>query len=101
MNLHDFDRPAPMPGSQPPAPPSAQQLRYWQRTRRLTGLLLLIWLGVVFGLSYFARELSFDFFGWPFSFWVAAQGALLVFCLIVAVYAWAMHRLDQLHAGPG
>ena len=30
-----------------------------------------------------------------------AQGALLVFCLIVAVYAWAMHRLDQLHAGPG
>ncbi|MDY0743737.1 DUF4212 domain-containing protein [Paucibacter sp. R3-3] len=70
--------------------------RYWRRTRRLTGWLLCVWALVCFGITFFARELSaLRFFGWPFSFWVAAQGALLVFCGIVAYYAWAMGKLDQ------
>ena len=98
MNLHDFDRPAPQPNS---AETSARQLQYWQRTRRLTAWLLLVWLAVAFGLTYFARELSFDFFGWPSSFWVAAQGALAVFCVIVAFYARAMRKLDELYGQPG
>ena len=95
MNLHDFDRPSPQPSL---SQASARQLQYWQRTRRLTGCLLLLWLTVSFGLTYFARELRFDFFGWPFSFWVAAQGALAVFCVIVAYYARAMRKLDELYA---
>jgi putative solute:sodium symporter small subunit len=32
--------------------------------------------------------------GWPFAYWLAAQGALLAFVAIVAVYAWAMKRLQ-------
>lgn len=72
----------------------AQRQNYWLRTRRLTLWLLLIWAGVSFGLIYFARDLSFTFFGWPFSFWVASQGALLVYLAIVVYYAWAMRRLD-------
>jgi putative solute:sodium symporter small subunit len=75
-----------------------QQRRiYWRKTQRLTALLLMIWFGVSFGVSYFARELSFEFFGWPFSFWVASQGALVVYGLIIAFYAWYMGRLDALH----
>ncbi len=77
---------------------SHQQRRsYWRKTRRMTAVLMLVWFGVTFGVSYFARELSFDFFGWPFSFWVASQGALLVYGLIVAFYAWYMGRLDAQH----
>lgn len=82
-------------------PPSSDELRlrqYWQRTRRLTAGLLMIWAVVGFGMTYFARQLNFSFFGWPFGFWVAAQGALLVFAAIVAFYAYAMRRLDELHA---
>lgn len=60
----------------------------WQTTRGVTLLLLLIWVAVTFGLAFFARELSFDFLGWPFSFWVAAQGALLVYLALVALYAY-------------
>ncbi len=56
-----------------------------------------LWFGVTFGVAFFARELSFRFFGWPFSFWVASQGALIVFALIVWVYAHVMDRLDQAH----
>jgi putative solute:sodium symporter small subunit len=46
----------------------------------------------------FARDLNFSFFGWPFSFWVGAQGALGVYVLIVGVYAYLMNRLDEAHS---
>ena len=83
------------PGStSPTAAPPAKSTRYWRRTLRLTGVLLLLWFGVTFGIAFFARELDFDFFGWPFSFWVGAQGALIVYCLIIATYARSMARLD-------
>lgn len=71
--------------------------RYWSRTRRITALLMAAWLAVTFVVAYFARELSFAFFGWPFAWWVAAQGALLVYLLIVAFYAHYMSRLDREH----
>lgn len=70
---------------------------YWQKNLRLTGILLAIWFVVTFGVSYFARDLSFSFFGWPFSFWMASQGSLIVYCLIIWYYARTMNRLDQEH----
>ncbi len=71
--------------------------RYWRRNLRMTAFLLLIWFAVSFVVSFFARELSFNFFGWPFSFWVGAQGALFVYCLLIGFYAWYMNRLDIEH----
>lgn len=73
------------------------QRAYWRKTLRLTGLLLAVWFCVTFGVAFFARELNFMFFGWPFSFWVGAQGALVVYVLIVAFYAHAMAKLDEAH----
>ena len=77
--------------------PSDQQRRYWRKTLQLTAGLLLIWFLVSFVATYFARDLSFSFFGWPFSFWLGAQGGPLVYGLIIGFYAWAMHRLDVAH----
>jgi putative solute:sodium symporter small subunit len=74
---------------------TADRHAYWQRTRRLTAALFLVWLVVGLGLHFFAHALNFSFFGWPFSFWMAAQGSLLVFALLVGVYAWRMERLDR------
>ena len=71
--------------------------RYWRKTLALTGALLLVWLVVTFGVTYYARELNFRFFGWPFSFWMAAQGGLGIYVLIVAVYTAVMRRLDMRH----
>jgi putative solute:sodium symporter small subunit len=88
------------PGSAGPSPPAvSKSTLYWRRTLRLTGVLLLLWFGVTFGIAFFARELDFDFFGWPFSFWVASQGALLVYLVLVGVYAVAMRRLDEACGG--
>lgn len=68
---------------------------YWRKNLRITALLLSVWFFVTFVLVYFARDLNFTFFGWPFSFWVAAQGALVVYCLIIWYYARYMNKLDS------
>ncbi len=70
---------------------------YWQRVRRVTAALMLLWFVAGLAIHFFARDLSFPFFGWPFSFWMAAQGSLLIFLLIVVVYVWVMERLDREH----
>ena len=68
---------------------------YWSANLRITSILLTIWFLVTFVLVFFARDLNFRFFGWPFSFWVAAQGALIVYCLIIWFYAHHMNKLDH------
>lgn len=68
---------------------------YWSKNLRVTAILLAIWFVVTFVVSYFARDLSFNFFGWPFSFWMGAQGALVVYVAIIWFYASYMNKLDQ------
>lgn len=70
---------------------------YWRKNLRITGVLLGIWFVVTYVVAFFARDLSFTFFGWPFSFWVAAQGALVVYVVIIWYYARTMNRLDNEH----
>jgi putative solute:sodium symporter small subunit len=77
-----------------PVTPEAR-LAHWRTLRRWTLALLLVWVLVTFGVAWHARALDASFFGWPFSFWVAAQGALLVYLGLVGLYAWVMRRLDE------
>jgi putative solute:sodium symporter small subunit len=74
---------------------TARHQEYWGKNLRITAILLAIWFFVTFVVIYFARELTFSFFGWPFSFWVAAQGALVIYCLIIWFYARYMNNLDN------
>jgi len=68
---------------------------YWSKNLRITTILLGIWFVVTFVVAWFARELSFTFMGWPFSFWVGAQGALVVYVWIIWYYARYMNNLDM------
>lgn len=61
----------------------------------LRTVLLLVWALASFGLMFFARDLQMHMGAWPFSFWLAAQGLLVVFVLIVFVYAWAANRAEH------
>ena len=72
-----------------------RQQEYWRRKLVLTAILLAIWFVVTFVVGFYARELSFNFFGWPFSFYVGAQGALVIYVLIIWYYARRMNQLDQ------
>jgi putative solute:sodium symporter small subunit len=45
---------------------------------------------------YYAAELNtLSFLGFPLGFYILAQGALIVFLLIVVAYVFAMNRLDR------
>jgi putative solute:sodium symporter small subunit len=68
--------------------------RYWRSNLRLTGSLMAIWFITSFAAAFYARELSQVFLGWPLSFYISAQGALLVYVLLVWFYARTMRRLD-------
>lgn len=69
---------------------------YWQKNLRLTGILLAIWFVVTFVIGWFARDLqSITFLGFPFSFYMGAQGSLIIFVLIIWYYARTMNKLDR------
>jgi putative solute:sodium symporter small subunit len=74
---------------------------YWRSTQRISAILLGLWLLVTLGVCLVGPSLVFNFVGWPFGVWAAAQGALLVFCAIVWAYALAMDRLDRQHGASG
>ena len=73
-------------------------LDYWRKNLRITALLLSIWFVATFVVIYFARELAtINFFGWPLSFYMAAQGSLIIYVLIIGYYAMYMRKLDIEH----
>jgi putative solute:sodium symporter small subunit len=75
---------------------SAARRRYWLRVKRLTGWLLLGWMLVTLLPAWFARDLhALRWFGFPLSFWIASQGALLVYLAIIVVYAIAVERWER------
>ena len=88
---------APARPSRTPSPElQARRDMHWRKTRRLTAILLLIWLLTGFLTVFYARELlHLNLFGWPLPFYMAAQGASLVYLAIIAFYAWRMRRLDR------
>ena len=55
---------------------------------------MLVWFLGSFGIVFFAHDLQQTLVGWPISYWFAAQGSLLIFILIVAVYARLANRAD-------
>ena len=76
-------------------------MTFIQKKRILTAVLLLVWLLVSFGPSFFARDLSVMVGGWPVYFWMAAQGSILLFICIVVIYAWLMNRWEAQEAAAG
>jgi putative solute:sodium symporter small subunit len=69
---------------------------YWQKNLRLTATLLAIWFVATFVIGWFARDLqSITFIGFPIPFYMAAQGSLIIYVLIIWYYARAMGKLDR------
>ncbi len=73
------------------------QEQYWQKNLSITAKLMGVWFVVTFVVTFFARDLSFTFFGWPFSFWMASQESLIIYVLIIWYYASYMNKIDQEH----
>ncbi len=68
---------------------------YWRRTRRLTFTLVAFWLLVTFGITWFARDINeLSIFGFPLSFYMAAQGVPVIYLMIIWWYNRQMKKID-------
>jgi putative solute:sodium symporter small subunit len=76
-----------------------QRKAYWKANMRLIAVLLGIWAMVSLGAGILlVRVLNLlSFLSLPLGFWVAQQGAIFIFVVIIFYYARAMDRLDRQH----
>ena len=61
----------------------------------LKAVLQAVWVVISFGACFFARDLQAWAEGWPLGYWMAAQGAVLMFMLLLVVYCVAMDQLER------
>jgi putative solute:sodium symporter small subunit len=74
---------------------SQKHVEYWKRNLKVTAVLLAIWFVVTFVFGWYARELNEISFIGPLGFYMGAQGALIVYVLIIWFYARFMNELDK------
>ena len=75
---------------------TAKHHEYWRKNLVITAVLLVIWFIVTFVEGWYARELNnFSFLGFPLGFYMSAQGSLIVYVVLIGIYAWYMNRLDK------
>jgi putative solute:sodium symporter small subunit len=75
-----------------------QHREYWRKNVRLTAILLAIWFVVTYVVGWFARDLNaITVFGFPLGFYMGAQGALVIYVVIIFYYASRMNKLDKEH----
>ena len=74
---------------------SEKHREYWHKNLLVTAVLLAIWFVVTFVEGWYARELNaFTFLGFPFGFYMSAQGSLVVYVVLIWFYARYMNALD-------
>jgi len=76
--------------------PSEQAIRHWSRTRSLMFITLFIWFIFSFVVHFFAPELNeITFIGFPLGFYMAAQGSLIIFVVLIFWFASRQNRIDE------
>jgi putative solute:sodium symporter small subunit len=70
---------------------------YWRANTALIRNLLIVWalVSLVFSILLVEPLNSIRFFGVPFGFWMAQQGAILIFVALIFIYAVQMDKLDR------
>ena len=76
-----------------------EKLDYWRRNVSLIRWLLLVWFLVSLGAGIlFVKPLNaFSIGNLPFGFWMAQQGSIYVFVLLIFIYAKRMDKIDHDH----
>ena len=73
--------------------------KYWHDNLSLTIKILIVWFSVSFGCGIiFKEELDqFSLGGAPLGFWMAQQGSIICFVLLLVAYSYLMNKLDKKH----
>ncbi|WP_330632001.1 DUF4212 domain-containing protein [Halocatena halophila] len=70
---------------------------YWRRNVRLILGLFAVWFGVslLAGILLAGPLTEIQLGNIPVAFWFAQQGSIIVFVVLIFVYAWRMNALDR------
>lgn len=69
---------------------------HWARTRRLMWTCLILWAIFSFIIHFFVSALnSITFIGFPLGFYMAGQGSLIVFVVLIFWYAARQNAIDE------
>lgn len=70
--------------------------KYWGRTSGLMMVVLAIWFFASFLVHVFAQSLNkIIFIGFPLGFYMAAQGSLVIFVVLIFWYAKRQNAIDE------
>jgi len=84
----------------PPSDSKANQDAHWQKTTRLMLTHLGIWFFFGYIIHMFVVPLNkivIPILGFPLGFYMAAQGSLIVFVVMLFVFARQQNRIDREH----
>lgn len=77
-----------LPGMDEPPLPAAVQ----RKIRRLGGVTVLVGVAGTVAPVWWARSLSFEFWGWPVHYWLVAQGTVLLYLALIVTHATLVNR---------
>lgn len=77
--------------------PNIDRVTYWKKTIRRSLILLAVWFVAGYLMSIFLAEPlnSINFGGIPFGFWMAQQGSIFIFVVLILIYVLSMQQLDR------
>jgi putative solute:sodium symporter small subunit len=69
---------------------------HWAKTRTLMWICLAVWVIFSFGIHLFVNTLNgISFLGFPLGFYMAAQGSLIVFVVLIFWFAARQNAIDE------
>ncbi len=69
---------------------------YWSYNIRLTTITMVIWFVVTYVAIFFTPQLNnIVILGFPFGYYMGAQGSLIVFVVLIFNYAAKMNKADK------
>ena len=76
---------------------SQRDIGYWKSNLTIVLSLLAVWFFISFacGILFVDYLDTFRFGGFKLGFWIAQQGSIIVFLILVIAYIWLMDRLDN------
>lgn len=74
-----------------------QRRSYWRANTALIRNLLIVWalVSLVFSILLVQPLNAIRFFGVPLGFWMAQQGSIIIFVVLIFIYAFQMDKLDR------
>jgi putative solute:sodium symporter small subunit len=74
------------------------RVSYWNDTRNLMLVMLALWIFFSFVIHMFVEQLnSVVIFGFPLGFYMAAQGSLIAFVVMLFWFARRQNAIDEEH----